>query len=181
ALAQHYGVPTRLLDWSDRPLVAAFFAARSAAKNPSGKLLSVWALNLDWIINVAFPDARPAQKIRKMSVYVVTAPRATNPNLHAQGGVFTTENLVKKDFPKKVAVSSVNVMVQKKWKAKKYVRPVMAHVTLPGGEAKKLLRLLNQIQINSATIFPGYQGVAKSLEERTYSDKRERTLYWLKP
>ncbi len=181
ALAQHYGVPTRLLDWSDRPLVAAFFAARSAAEKPSGKPLSVWALDIDWVINVAFPDVRPARKIRKMSVYVVTAPRATNPNLHAQGGVFTTENLVKSDFPKKVAVSSVNAMVQKKWKAKKYIRPVMAHVTLPGGEANKLLRLLNQVQINSATIYPGYQGVAKSLQERTYWDKKERTLYWLKP
>lgn len=32
ALAQHYGVPTRLLDWSTRPLVDAYFAATDAAK-----------------------------------------------------------------------------------------------------------------------------------------------------
>lgn len=50
ALAQHYGVPNRLLDWSDRPLLAAFFAAKSAAKNPKGNFISVWSLNLDWII-----------------------------------------------------------------------------------------------------------------------------------
>jgi hypothetical protein len=180
ALAQHYGVPTRLLDWSDRPLAASFFAVKKAAEKPTGNFLSVWALNLDWIINEAFPDSRPG-RIDKMPVYVVTAPRATNPNLHAQGGVFTTENLVEREFPNKVIVSSVDTIVKNEWAKKKNVDPVMAHVTLPDKEAKKLLRLLNQVQINSATIFPGYQGVADALKEREDWDKRERTLYWFKP
>jgi hypothetical protein len=57
ALAQHYGVPTRLLDWSFRPLVAAYFAAADLAREAHGfpthsrkydpaKRMVVWALNL---------------------------------------------------------------------------------------------------------------------------------------
>jgi hypothetical protein len=182
AIAQHYGVPTRLLDWTDKPLAAAFFAAKEAATRvakkktvPSAvKYLSVWALNLDWIIHDAFPGEK-----RKLSVYVVTAPRATNPNLHAQGGVFTTEHKVKSEFKKRLLVRTVNELVKEKWKLLRAVAPVMMRLRLPVEEAGKLLRLLNQEQINSATLFPGYKGAAEALKERSLWDNAERPSYWL--
>ncbi|MFA7062219.1 MAG: FRG domain-containing protein [Pedobacter sp.] len=184
ALAQHYEVPTRLLDWSDKPLVAAYFAAKKAAIEVSkeatenrSSFMSVWALNLDWIMRKAFPSDSKG----KMAVYVVSAPRATNPNLHAQGGIFTTGILTKDELHNGVTIEPVDAIVEKRWNSLRCNDPVMGHFTLPCSEARKLLRLLNREGINAATIYPGYKGVAEALAERKLWDIRERTTYWINP
>ena len=69
-LAQHHGLPTRLLDWSRHPLKAAWFAASEAAQSDDKSgLLCVWALSLE-LLEMVEDGPKPFT--------VVSTPTATN-------------------------------------------------------------------------------------------------------
>jgi len=169
ALAQHHGLPTRLLDWSRSSGVAAYFAAKQAAGWVKGGLLppadvrdlSVWALHApdNYLENKLLPSERgfdtPALRI-------VTAPQASNPNLHAQRAVST---LLQEDTARRGA-RFVPIPLDRM--ADRFDPPLdFWQFTLPIEQAPKLLRLLAFDGICAAGIFPGYGGVVEALKERS--------------
>lgn len=53
ALAQHYSIPTRMLDWTENPLTACFFAVEEFEKHKATDI-AIWALNLSVISSLDF-------------------------------------------------------------------------------------------------------------------------------
>lgn len=166
ALAQHLGLPTALLDWSRHASVAAYFAAawtpRCKTDSSEGTMV-VWALRSDFL--------KLDELVRLQRLTLETAPRASNPNLHAQAGLFTWLHA-------ELHGTTLDEEVQTLWKsyneqpsASPFSMPLMRRLTLPRCHAPKLLRLLSHEGVDGSTMFPGYDGVVKAMKERARWDK----------
>lgn len=151
ALAQHHGLPTRLLDWSTRSYVAAYFSISDALKDQQrtgeSDRLAVWVLDVTSI--QLFPRLE-----------MIRVPGSNNANLAAQAGMFT---LLRQQGVRGEAFEG-DISLDQYFLNQNLPVPLMK-VTLPVAEAKAALGLCGLYGITGATIFPDFYGAARGAKD----------------
>ncbi|MFN3050200.1 MULTISPECIES: FRG domain-containing protein [Pseudomonas] len=153
AVAQHYEVPTRLLDWTDRSFVACYFAAASAnfeIQDFSMPKIAVWALD------TTYHDVWKTVKI-------IRTPGGTSLNQAAQSGLFTAHILSDYDLADNYVPEALDD-VSEIYSRATSLRPLIK-MTLPVSEAPSLLELCKKMGVDGSTLFPGFHGVAKMVKD----------------
>jgi len=174
ALAQHYGIPTRLLDWSYNAKIAAYFACVDIAERQAtggkstSERFSVWALSQDFVQRFA-TDWEP-------KISIVTVPTVSNPNLHAQQGLFTLveyrerppglrDDVAVLDHLPTVdeLIRDPNASPRLGWEGSV---PPLWKFSVPVREAGVLLKHLAHEDVTGGTVYHGHKAVVEAIREQ---------------
>jgi catechol 2,3-dioxygenase-like lactoylglutathione lyase family enzyme len=190
ALMQHYGAPTRLLDWTASPYVAAYFAIESGDDTDG----LIWVLN-DWALGDRMREHYPvdwsewdrslrppnnwsnvAKSFDSNRFFDETAvpqlfffqPTRRSPRIVAQQGWLSSSLKLFADYETEIADWFDRHKYNPEYQARYDTAPWKywnCRIVIPKEVKREFLRRLQTMNITASALFPGVDGLGKSVKE----------------
>ena len=184
ALAQHHGVPTELLDFTEDPIVAALFAAKDGLRvvaerdkevGPEGAPdyivpdhVAVWALNTDLVARMTRAEQHTGIPV---DLEMFTVKRSENAFLHAQRGVFVWDRYASRRYTARGKWPRLDETLDTIYTSgEKPLRQIL----LPTNECDEVLRRLWRRGVNPARLMPSYHHVVSALRMNWSIEEEQR-------
>jgi FRG domain len=140
---QHFGMATRLLDWTSNPLAALWFASSEGAATSSGY---VYLLEVSGDLLLERKTQKDPFKVGKTRVF---KPNLNSTRIVAQSGWFTAHRY-STSYGRFVPLES-NTDIKER----------LVQIEILGGEKQPVLKKLDTLGVNSQSLFPDVEGVCK--------------------
>jgi hypothetical protein len=147
ALAQHHGMETRLLDWTENPLVALYFAFENGSLEDMDNVL--------WLLRVPRNEIIMPLPLSPFNTGRTTVfrPALVSPRMAAQLGWFTVHAYLDKSH--RFIPLDRNTVYQ----------DLLGKMDLGAMHNKVVLRYLDRVGINALSLFPDLDGLGKYINK----------------